>query len=214
MRAAARNPLLKTIALVVAALLATDGAWARLPASRFKPPLYIYRDAHDPQNLMAPDPVNHGAPSGWMGDYRDLIMQADCKTNPHSGNSCIAITYTANASKYAGWAGMIWQCPANNGGELDGGYDLTGARKLSFWARGEKGGEFIEAFKFGGTLGPYPDSGSTGIYRIALKKEWTYYEIDLTHCDTSYISGLFLWAASKFRNPRGMTFYLDDIKVE
>jgi len=157
---------------------------------------------------------NHGAPSGWMGDFRDLMMSTECVENPYSGKSCIKVTYMAQGSKYANWAGVIWQNPPNNWGELDGGLNLTGARKVTFWARGERGGEVIDAFKFGGIVGAYPDSDSTCISRVVLRSEWTRYEIDLTQCDLSYISGLFCFVFSRFSNPEGCTIYLDDIRLE
>ena len=41
------------------------------------------------------------------------------------------------------WTGIAWQNPANDWGDLPGGYDLTGAKKLTFWARGEFGIEIL-----------------------------------------------------------------------
>ncbi|RKY34931.1 MAG: hypothetical protein DRP78_05960, partial [Candidatus Omnitrophota bacterium] len=74
-----------------------------------------------------------------MGDYGDIKYSEACKDNPYSGKTCIKITYTAEAKQGANWSGIYWQWPPNNWGEKRGGYDLTGAAKLSFWARGEKG---------------------------------------------------------------------------
>ncbi|MBN1522634.1 MAG: hypothetical protein JW928_08895 [Candidatus Aureabacteria bacterium] len=169
-------------------------------------PFYVYCDATSP--------LNHGAPSGWMGDFRDVIINLNCKESPKDGDSCIEITYTAEGSKYAYWAGMFWQNPANNAGYIDGGIDLTGARKLTFWARGKEGGEVIDAFKLGGTLGAYPDTDSIGIYDVMLSSEWTQYEIDLTGCDLTYISGVFCWVANRYANPEGFKIYIDEIRIE
>jgi hypothetical protein len=169
-------------------------------------PFYIYTEANAGSN--------HGVPSGWMGDFRDLILDIACKDNPHSGKNCVKTTYTAEGSRSANWAGIAWQFPANNEGSIDGGNNLTGAKKLVFWARGEKGGEVIDAFKFGCTLGAYPDSDSTAVFNVVLTKDWKKYEITLDGLDLSYISGFFGWVASKEHNPRGMTFYLDEISIE
>ena len=169
-------------------------------------PFYVYGDANSPQN--------HGSPSLWLGDFRDIILNLNCKDNPYSGDSCLEITYTAEGSKYAYWAGMLWQNPSNNAGEIDAGLDLSGAKKLTFWARGEEGGEIIDAFKLGGTLGAYPDTDSAGIYQVMLNKDWARYEIDLTHCDLKYISGLFCWVANRYNNPEGFKIYLDEIRIE
>ncbi|MCD6093959.1 MAG: hypothetical protein J7J51_04140, partial [Candidatus Omnitrophica bacterium] len=81
---------------------------------------------------------NHFIPSGWMGDYGDITLDENWQDNPHSGETCIKISYSAEATQGNRWAGIYWQEPANNWGEVEGGFDLTGATKLTFWARGEK----------------------------------------------------------------------------
>ncbi len=157
---------------------------------------------------------NHFIPSGWMGDYGDIKISENCTDNPHSGKTCIKVTYTAQGKQGANWAGMYWQWPPNNWGEKKGGYDLTGAKKLTLWARGENGGETVLEFKVGGLTGTYSDSDSASIGPIQLTKEWKKYTIDLSDCDLSYISGGFCWVTNAMANPKGCTFYLDDIQYE
>jgi len=157
---------------------------------------------------------NHYSPSGWMGDYSDIAFTDAWKESPHSGMSCIKVTYKPNASQGARWTGMYWQNPPNNWGEKKGGYDLTGAKKLTFWARGEKGGERIEEVKIGGLSGTYPDSDIAAAGPIILTKDWQEYSINLDGKDLSYISGGFVWASNLDVNPNGCTFYLDDIRYE
>jgi hypothetical protein len=157
---------------------------------------------------------NHYAPSGWMGDYTDLKLDYGYKKKPHAGLSCIKIEYNVRESQRAGWAGMFWQNPSGNWGEKKGGYNLTGATKLTFWARGEKGNEKIKKFKVGGISGTYPDSCSVDFGPVVLKKKWRKYTINLKKKDLSYINGGFCWVAVAGDNPNGMIFYLDDIKYE
>ncbi|MBI4432906.1 MAG: hypothetical protein HY592_05450, partial [Candidatus Omnitrophica bacterium] len=95
----------------------------------------IYTDAKSPDN--------HYVPSGWMGDYGDIKVNDSAMDNPHGGSTALKVTYTNAATQGARWAGIYWQNPPNNWGTRPGGYDLTGAKKLTFWARGEKGGERI-----------------------------------------------------------------------
>ncbi len=159
-------------------------------------------------------PDNHFAPSGWMGDYGDLKINDKFLTNPHSGTTSIQIVYSNKATQGARWAGIYWQNPPNNWGTRPGGFDLTGASKLTFWARGEKGGERIEEFKIGGITGEYPDSDVAGIGPVILTTEWTKYEISLEGKDLTSISGGFCWAGNLDGNPEGATFYLDDIRYE
>ncbi len=157
---------------------------------------------------------NHYIPSGWMGDYGDIKIDAGCKDNPHSGTTSIKIVYSAEQKQGAGWCGIFWQNPANNWGTKQGGFDLTGAKKLTFWARGERGGEVLAEVKVGGITGEYSDSDSASIGPITLTRDWKEYTIDLAGKNLSYISGGFCWSASAADNPNGFTIYLDEIYYE
>src|SRR5579864_3583172 len=90
--------------------------------------------------------ANHFVPSGWMGDYGDIRVDDASKDDPADGKTCIRFTYTADGSQGFGWAGVYWQQPENNWGNKRGGFDLTGMKRLTFWARGAAGGEEIGEF--------------------------------------------------------------------
>jgi hypothetical protein len=159
--------------------------------------------------------VNHFIPSGWMGDYGDLKIDDGWTADPHSGTTCIRVVYSGKVSQGARWAGVFWQNPANNWGQIkDAGFDLSEATKLTFWARGEKGGERIEEFKMGGISGDYSDSDVAGIGPVVLTTEWQRYTIDLAGKDLSHIIGGFCFATNVDVNPEGAIFYLDDIIYE
>ncbi|MFA5114770.1 MAG: hypothetical protein WC469_01730 [Candidatus Omnitrophota bacterium] len=169
-------------------------------------PFYVYAD----RNSI----TNHFTPSGFMGSYGDVKVDIASNTDPYLGNSCIKMVYTAKAAQGVRWAGVYWQNPPNNWGTVDAGFDLSRAKQLTFWARGEKGGERIEEFKIGGIMGEYSDSDSASIGPVILNKEWTQYTIDLKGKDMSYIIGGFCWVTNADVNPEGATFYLDEIKYE
>src|SRR5262249_48977415 len=145
---------------------------------------YIYHGFHAPEN--------HYAPSGWMGDTRDIAFN-ERYMDPSAKRSVIRVVYTGKSAQGNGWAGMYWQYPANNWGNHSGGFNLNGAKTLVFMARGEKGGETISQFKFGGIEGSYADSASAVIGPIALSREWKRYEINLEGQELSSISGGFCW---------------------
>ncbi|OGX40938.1 MAG: hypothetical protein A2984_01910 [Omnitrophica WOR_2 bacterium RIFCSPLOWO2_01_FULL_41_12] len=170
-------------------------------------PFYVYADSRSAGN--------HFIPSGWMpdaGTAKDLKYDGVNKEDPYLGDTCIKIAYNDVSGNR--WAGIYWQNPPNNWGSIDAGFDLSKATKLTFWARGAKGGERIEEFKVGGIMGEFSDSDSAGIGPVLLNKEWTQYSIDLKGKDMSYISGGFCWATNIDVNPDGATFYLDEIKYE
>ena len=169
-------------------------------------PFYVYADRGAIQN--------HFIPSGWMGDYSDIKLDVGSLENPYFGKTSLKIVYLNKATNGARWAGIYWQNPANNWGTADGGFDLSKATKLTFWARGDKGGERIEEFKVGGIMGEYSDSDTASIGPVVLEKEWKQYEIDLKGKDLSYYIGGFCWATNLDVNPDGATFYLDEIKYE
>ncbi|MGA2034093.1 MAG: glycoside hydrolase family 2 TIM barrel-domain containing protein [Thermoguttaceae bacterium] len=162
-------------------------------------PLVIYGDG---QKGM---PYN---PSGWMGNTKAIQMEVDCTENPHAGAHCLKFTYADNDN----WAGVVWQHPANDWGEKPGGYDLTGAEKLVFWARGGDGGEKI-TFGYGvlGNDKKYHDS-SKGEILVTLTKEWKEYSIDLNERDLGRIKSGFMWSLAGQGKP--LTFYLDGIQYK
>lgn len=145
-------------------------------------------------------------PSGWVGDgeyerrYLTFARSEDF----------IKINYVPGPKE---WAGIYWQYPDSNWGQKPG-FNLTGAKKLTFWAKGETGNEIVE-FKTGGIRGQkYEDSFVKSIGRIKLSQSWKQYDIDITDQDLSSVIGAFVWVASKDTNPKGLTFYLKDIYFE
>ena len=148
-------------------------------------------------------------PSGYMGNTGAIKMDGSCKDNPHSGKTCQKWVYDAGDN----WAGVVWQSPANDWGKLPGGYNLTGAKKLTFWARGEKGGEKV-SFLFGilGAKEPYHDSDKGELKDVRLTTDWWQYSIDLHGMDLSCIKTGFGWTLGGQGAP--ITFYLDDIQWE
>jgi len=170
-------------------------------------PFWIYKDVGSREN--------HFVPSGFMPNGKCLSMNDRWQESCYRGKTCIKIVYDTECSKEdQKWGGIYWLNPANNWGDRKGGFDLTGSRKLTFWAKGENGGERIEEFKIGGIDGDYPDSDMAIIGPVILSKDWRQYTIDLRGKDLSYISGGFSWATNVEINQDGCTFYLDDIAYE
>ena len=171
-------------------------------------PFYIYHGFHSPDN--------HYAPSGWMGDFNDIRLDDHYKPKdaPADAKTMVRIQYLAQAKQGNGWTGIYWQNPPNNWGSKPGGYNLNGAKKLVFKAKGEKGGETVEEFKIGGMSGDYADSGSAALGPVTLTKDWKEYEISLDGQELSSITGGFCWTITRDHNPDGAVFYLDDIRYE
>lgn len=172
-----------------------------------KGPFYIY---HDKGYLG-----NHYYYSGWMGDRGDIKLDDHHTESFYSGRSAIKITYLPkNTDQSQHWGGVYWQEPLNNWANRANGYNLKGAAKLTFWARGEKGGEKILKFSIGGVQGHYPDSDEAELKSITLTKEWKQYVIDLQGKNLENICTGFGWVTNQILNPNGCTFYIDEIRYE
>jgi hypothetical protein len=159
-------------------------------------------------------PANHFAPSGWMGDYGDIQIDDANREYPADGQTCIKITYQPRSSQGHGWAGVYWQEPRNNWGGKPWGYDLSGMKRVTFWARGDRDDEIISVFKVGGIEGAHPDTDSAQIGPVTLTREWQLFTIDLKDTALRKISGGFAWAVNQSDNQGPITFYLDEIRYE
>lgn len=167
---------------------------------------YIYKDVSFKDNNYVP--------SGFMGDYGDIRVSMRCYVKPYNGMSCIKLSYSARDSQGNGWAGIYWQEPANNWGTENKGLNLSGAKKLVFYIKGEKGGEIIDKIKIGGIQGEFSDTADIDFGPIILGKKWQKYVIDLKGYDLSSIIGGFAFVATSESNPEGIVFYLDEMFFE
>jgi len=179
---------------------------------------------------------NHFVMLAKMG--KDVEINPGCFENPYSGATCIENKFNGTGTSWGGWYLMNGVLegeetePKSNWGEYpDAGFNLTGATKLTFWARGKEGGERVEFFAFGVgrdpntgvPIAPYPDSSpkvticgklNSPCY-VTLSKEWRQYTIDLNGVNLSYVLGGFGWVTNALQNKnKPVTFYLDDIKYD
>ena len=162
-------------------------------------PFYVYRDSFEGIPW---------APSGWMGSTELLTLDGAHAGNPYRGKACIKMRFVGELGT---WVGVAWQHPVNNWGDQDGGYDLTGAKYLELWARGEYSTEKISIAV--GLLGQdkaHPDSGKTTAEDIRLTREWQRYRIRLKKLDLSSIKTGFVVTLSGQGSP--VTIYLDSIR--
>ncbi len=147
------------------------------------------------------------APSGWMGGVEHMSFDGESTENPFEGKVSAKLQYEG----VFGWAGIAWQNPANNWGDQEGGFDITGASHLELWARGEYGGERVG---FGvGIISkdkPHSDSHIAKVDNIVLTDKWRRYEVPLRNADLSSIKTGFVVTLSGRRTP--VTIYLDNVR--
>ena len=148
------------------------------------------------------------SPSGFMGNVDKIKVDAACKDNPKSGSNCISCLYDSGS----GWGGVVWQSPENDWGDKPGGIDVSGAKKLTFWVRGNDGDEKIK-FGFGlvGRDKPYFDTAKKEL-EVELSKEWRQVTLDIAGMDLRRIKSGFFWAAGS--TGKSFKFYLDNIEFK
>jgi hypothetical protein len=181
--------------------LYVNGPFNPAKGASAKLPLVIYDEAGRKQPPYVP--------SGWMGNTKALKYDERWTTNPHSGNTCLRIDYTAADQ----WAAIAWQNPESNFGDKPGGWNLTGAKHLSVWLRGETGAEVIGiGLGMIGSDKKFSDSANVKLDKIKLSTEWREFRLSVEDKDMSrIITGLVFSVAG---SGRPMTIYLDDCKYE
>lgn len=147
-------------------------------------PFYVYGDNKDLPYT----------PSGYMGNYKAIAVDLDNTTNTYSGNTCIKISYSAREN----WYGIGFVNPANDWGDILGGYDITGAKTFSFWARAnDTNVKATIGFGLIGSDKSFPDTAKKSI-EVTLTPEWKKYSFKLKKLDLSCIrSGLVVVSSSK-----------------
>lgn len=144
------------------------------------------------------------------GDSTDCMGMRSSTT---AAGSCHVINYTPPASMGMGWGGVYWQYPANNWGTKPGFALPAGAKKVTFQARGAKGGEKVQ-FLAGGIVNAgsmYTDSIKATV-TVTLTSSWAPYEIDLTGQSYTQVLGGFGWTMAATDAGAAATFYVDDIE--
>ncbi len=190
----------------------------------YRESVYVYKDFALTEN-------NFTQKAKIWGRDRDLVHDLDenFQENPYADESCIRCQIDTRGNDWGGWMFLNGYLPAgetvpklNDGKQPNTGLDLTGATHLSFYAKGEQGGERVEFFTLGfgydGDTGSpvveYPDSArkaSRGF--ITLSNEWEEYTIDFGWADLSSICCGFGFVCSGGESGNAdNVFYLDEIR--
>lgn len=172
--------------------------------------LYVYDEYNNIANYL-------WFPSGWM-NQEGISFKSDCKDNCYKGNTCNKISFNF---KETAWMGIYWLPDNSWEGPGINLYEQIKAKKgpqikLTFWTRGERGGEMVQ-FKVGG-VSAANDSISSAIATkwICLSTDWRQCEIDLSKADLSNVVGGFCCVTKKIKNTGKdeIVFFLDDIRYE
>ena len=170
---------------------------------------------------------DHFAPTGGMGDARVAgavtigTDAAACAGDPGAADkgACYTINYLPQPLVAATtWAGFYWQYPDNNWGAMQPQVIASGAKDISFYAKGKAGGESI-TFQAGGIMNtvsaatPYSDSFNVRM-TFTLTTTWIKYTLPLTGINYGGgVLGGFSWV-SEVPNTNPVTFYIHGVVWE
>lgn len=161
-------------------------------------PFYVYRDGEN----------NPYFPSAYMGNHEGISVDLKSTQDVHSGTSALKLSYNDDYQ----WYGLGLVTPPDDWGDIEGGYDLSGATQFSFWA---KSSENKLSAKIGFGLikkdKSFPDSAIEH-KEIRLTTKWKKYTIKLKNKDMSCIrSGLVIFSQA---NGMPHQIYIDDVVFE
>lgn len=198
------KPYQDSCELLSTGIISLSQYWKRYAIDLVTPDSFaIYIDSHSGSK-------NHYVPAQWYNGSLNMEFDENWQDNPHSGRSCIRIHWNGLWGDDSGfWNGIMWQAIE---GDYLNGYDLRGAKNLTFWARSDNPGLKIE-FK----IGYSSDSCKEILYNGTLTEKWQKHTINLDGEDLSNIAGGFSFVFDYFKNleyPDSFTFYLDDIKFD
>ena len=193
--------------------------------------LDVYTDANSGGNHFLVK-AKMGATSG--GVAMDEFFDHDC----HSGSTCIQCSFrTTGGEHYVPWGGYYFlngvshgrshRPKVNWGTFARAGLDLRGATNISFWARGERGGERVKFFALGvgwdfERASPefavqFPDSAYKVSRVVSLTTSWKQFRLSVRpvalrqalrpfhnllgygtlHADLRYVLGGFGWVTEE-----------------
>jgi len=161
-------------------------------------PFYVYKDG---KNMPY-------KPTAYMGNHKDISVYGNDASHAYSGEHALKISYKAESN----WYGIGFVDPANDWGTILGGYDISGAKKFSFWAKASKK-NVIATIGFGliGNDKPFPDTAKKS-KEIKLTTKWKKYTINTKKLDLSCIrSGLVIFSMSYGSS---QDIYIDDVVFE
>ncbi len=198
--------MLKIVRYLIVIFAAVSVSSAAFAASQVggatKLPFFVYPFAADSRPVYTP--------SGFMGDTKDIrLVPGSTAVKGRTSDSCLQVNFTAKS----GWGGVAWLSPVSDWGTSPGGLNLSGAKKLVVWCRGDKGGEVV-TFKYGiiDNSKKFHDTSSGELDSVKLTTHWTKYTINLSGKNLQDIKSSFVWVVNSPGHP--VTFYLDSVSYE
>lgn len=186
-------------------------------APRAPEPFWVYRDGPDGMPF---------SPHGWMpGEAGQMLkIELASRERPQAGEACLAFEVTWRPPDWFGVGFFSGPAEPPWWGDDDRGHgvDLSAYDTLSFWARGERGGEQLRV-EIGTLAGkPHGDSlpAAVGTPWLTLSADWQRFELDLSAYrpeQRARVCGGFTVLCARDRQPAGTArtrFWIDTVAYE
>lgn len=161
-------------------------------------PFYVYQDGDNTPYF----------PSAFMGNYKALSVDFKNTEDVQSGTYALKIKYDAESD----WYGLAMVNPADDWGDLAGGYDISGAKTFSFWAKCTQDDRNANiGFGLIKNDKPFPDS-TIRMKEINLSTKWKKYTFKLKKEDLSCIRSGFVIFSTGFK--QGHEIFIDNVVFE
>jgi len=162
------------------------------------------------EDLKVPTEITENfVPTRW-GETDRIDVNLDFKAEHRPADDdgvCIRITYRPHEQH---WGAVYWQTKKELGVRKP--VRFPAHSRIAFWARGETGEEVVE-FR----MPADPSSELLTHGELAhLGTQWKHYELEIGERAGKPVTGVFgvRWKCVTDQNKRGLTFYLDALRIE
>ena len=155
-----------------------------------------------------------------IGDQKAISINPAFKKNPRFGASSLRIGISPDIYPRDGWAGVYFLYPEGNWGRYPG-RNLTGAKKISLWARADwpievelTAGGVNRTNQKDPDLAQFDSFGPLKTGPIEITRTWKNYEISLNGQDLSSVIGAFAILIKWKRGDEDNAIYLDNLMID
>lgn len=194
------NDSFHNVGIASTSIIVTDkkAAERKFLVPRVELPFYVYKDNENLPYVL----------SAYMGNYEFIDVDLGNSETVKDGKTAIKISFKGKDQ----WYGVGFVDPANDWGDILGGYNISGAKTFSFWAKASYN-NLKATIGFGLIEGnkPFPDT-SKELIELSLSDTWEKYTIKTKRRDLSCIrSGFVIFSSGEGMSHR---IYLDEIVFE
>ena len=154
--------------------------------------------------------MNHFLTIGKLGDHDSIYCRENLNNPSPEDGSSLEVIYDPRGYETHYSSTISWIVSK---GEGENKYDLNGAKRLFFYARGKNGGEIVQ-FDLGQISidSDMFNAASSGL--VVLSDKWGQYSINLEGLNLSKAKVGFSVLLNRYNNPDGAVIYLDEVRYE